>query len=447
MRGGVLHSEVWPLAEDVLLLIGTSLAFFGSFLLTDWFRSLRVTVAFSFVPLLATTAMLSAFVENPFLHAVCWLVAGFACGMLLMLGSAFLCSLSHKRLLVLLSVGTAVGIVLALTAIMLSAEGRCVAVGVLGVVASSLLMYANLLCRKSLPFVTRDESKQHSKVSKTSFAATVGNSLCIGFMLYTCSFVCSNPYRFALVGAIGLVSAAIMLVDSMFNEYINEHLELKLTMPGVVLGFGFLVFVDGDGVLLGCMVLSAVFTIQYITNLAAVCENVYLYKLSPTRSLGLWRQGNMLGMALGMLAAYLAYDFCDIDNSVLTGGVIFSILFLLALFSSFLYQDAYPSIEPPTAREKLASGEIEGNKGRWIARCEAYAAYTGLSPREQEVAILLATGHDPEFIQNKLYISKNTVKAHTYNIYRKANVHSRKELIAAIENLAHKDDAAKRQTL
>lgn len=430
---GEPSGAVWQLVEDVLFLVGVSLSFFASYRMTDCFRSPRVAAVLSFLPVFAVTGPVASFSGQAVLHASGWLVSGLSCGMMFMLASSFLCSLSHKRLLVLVAMGVSLGILLAFVVLMLSDEGRCVAVGCLSLLAVCLMAYPNILCRKSLPFVVRGDSKQRSRVSRRSFAATVGNSLCIGFMLYCCAFVCMNPWRFLLVGAVGFVAAVIMAVDGATREFINECLQLKFTMPCVVLGFMPLVFLGDDGMLFGCMILAAVFTVQYITNLAAVCENVYLYQLSPTRSIGLWRQGNVLGMALGMFVAYLAYSLHAVDQSMASGIVIFVVLFLLAVLSSLFYQDSYPSIEPPTAKEKLASGEIESKKGRWIAKCELYAQRVGLSPREQEVAILLATGHDQEFIQNKLYISRNTVKAHTYNIYRKADVHSRKELVAAIE--------------
>ena len=70
-----------------------------------------------------------------------------------------------------------------------------------------------------------------------------------------------------------------------------------------------------------------------------------------------------------------------------------------------------------------------------MRKCNAFADQNDLSPREREILVLLAKGHDTDFIQDKLFISKSTIKSHTYNIYKKAGVHSRKELINLIKDV------------
>lgn len=52
-----------------------------------------------------------------------------------------------------------------------------------------------------------------------------------------------------------------------------------------------------------------------------------------------------------------------------------------------------------------------------------------LTPREQEVFTLLVNGLKYQSIADRLYISRNTVKFHTSNIYLKTGVKNRIELI------------------
>ena len=66
-----------------------------------------------------------------------------------------------------------------------------------------------------------------------------------------------------------------------------------------------------------------------------------------------------------------------------------------------------------------------------------------MTEREHEILLLLAKGHDTDFIQEKLFISRSTVKSHTYNIYKKIGVHTKKELLAAIANTELLDEDAK----
>jgi two-component system response regulator NreC len=53
----------------------------------------------------------------------------------------------------------------------------------------------------------------------------------------------------------------------------------------------------------------------------------------------------------------------------------------------------------------------------------------GLTPREQEVLVLLADGDSNAVIGDKLSISPKTVSRHRENIMRKLNLHSRTELV------------------
>ncbi|MBR3610827.1 MAG: helix-turn-helix transcriptional regulator, partial [Oscillospiraceae bacterium] len=61
-----------------------------------------------------------------------------------------------------------------------------------------------------------------------------------------------------------------------------------------------------------------------------------------------------------------------------------------------------------------------------------------LTKRELEVVDLIGYGYSNGDIAKILFISENTVKDHTKNIYRKLEVHSRFEL-AALVNRIHKD--------
>ena len=58
----------------------------------------------------------------------------------------------------------------------------------------------------------------------------------------------------------------------------------------------------------------------------------------------------------------------------------------------------------------------------------------GLTPRECQVAALLAKGRDIPYICEELSLSKNTVRTHMRNIYQKMGVHGKQELISLTED-------------
>lgn len=58
-----------------------------------------------------------------------------------------------------------------------------------------------------------------------------------------------------------------------------------------------------------------------------------------------------------------------------------------------------------------------------------------LSPREVEVLKLIAAGHSNQEIADKLYLSLNTIKSHTNNIYSKLGVSRRTQAIESARKL------------
>ena len=61
-------------------------------------------------------------------------------------------------------------------------------------------------------------------------------------------------------------------------------------------------------------------------------------------------------------------------------------------------------------------------------RCRELVETYRLSPREEEVLLLLAEGKTGRVIQQELFIAEGTFKAHTRHIYEKMSINTRKEL-------------------
>ncbi len=67
-------------------------------------------------------------------------------------------------------------------------------------------------------------------------------------------------------------------------------------------------------------------------------------------------------------------------------------------------------------------------------RCTAIAKKYNLTAREKEILVFLARGRDVRFIEEQLFISKNTVNTHRKNLYKKLDIHSQQELLSLIES-------------
>ena len=85
-----------------------------------------------------------------------------------------------------------------------------------------------------------------------------------------------------------------------------------------------------------------------------------------------------------------------------------------------------------------AGGDFDARVGDMLKRSledriDCVASRYGFSVREREVFELWVTGHDAQYIQDELVISRSTVKTHVRHIYEKCDVHSRSDLMRVLE--------------
>jgi len=100
----------------------------------------------------------------------------------------------------------------------------------------------------------------------------------------------------------------------------------------------------------------------------------------------------------------------------------------------YLLKNASPdeiraAVEQAAEGEPMLSGEIAGRVLREFERERTEERYreqlAGLTPREEEILKLLATGESNREIGKRLFISEQTVKNHVANIFRKLQVNDR----------------------
>jgi DNA-binding NarL/FixJ family response regulator len=107
------------------------------------------------------------------------------------------------------------------------------------------------------------------------------------------------------------------------------------------------------------------------------------------------------------------------------------LVFIKHLLSAFPHNEEVETAEQPPISNQQSS--IRNHKSPIINLIEA------LSEREIEVVRLLAAGLSNLEIAHKLYLSPNTLKAHTQNIYDKLDVHSRVQAVNRARELGYLD--------
>ncbi len=100
--------------------------------------------------------------------------------------------------------------------------------------------------------------------------------------------------------------------------------------------------------------------------------------------------------------------------------------------ATLLYEALSRGIDSTYVQQLLAAFPVDEAKQANPSETEALTSelIEPLSKREIEVLQLIAEGLTNQEIANRLYLSLNTVKVHTRNIYGKLGVHHRTEAVA-----------------
>jgi DNA-binding CsgD family transcriptional regulator/MFS family permease len=127
--------------------------------------------------------------------------------------------------------------------------------------------------------------------------------------------------------------------------------------------------------------------------------------------------GTLLGGVLTTLLIHLSFN-PSTYGALAQIPLFISIAFLFRIPDSGTMKD-----QPPTHIQ------IEHSKEDIIKLLTSKFNFT---PREIDVALLLLAGYNNSWIAKQLYISPNTVKYHTKNIFLKMNVNDRNEIIGIV---------------
>lgn len=174
-------------------------------------------------------------------------------------------------------------------------------------------------------------------------------------------------------------------------------------------------------VLLGCAELGSILSWCLIPRVCALWEAAHAFEPSnPSRNWSLSAlRGFMLAYALAiLLGTFSASSVFQIASS---GFFILTITSLIILFVGNIFLVGFTRYQffPATG-----AVQMEGPVAK-----EAVRRLKSLSERETQVLGYIMQGYSMPQISDKLFISLNTVKTHSSNIYRKLDVNSRRELL------------------
>ena len=156
---------------------------------------------------------------------------------------------------------------------------------------------------------------------------------------------------------------------------------------------------------------------------AIVFHDAASRKLSPVSAIALFV--GFFGNGPWMVAATIVSVSGVFEGSTAGEWAALALSFATAVVL-VLYLLRSATNEPPAASQPGADAAAQRSRKASVAH--------GLSAKEQEVAQLLYRGLSAKRIAEELYISENTVRTHTANIYRKLDVHSKQDLIKLFDS-------------
>lgn len=130
----------------------------------------------------------------------------------------------------------------------------------------------------------------------------------------------------------------------------------------------------------------------------------------------------LYGLVGGLLIALLRfteYRFLVLEHSLEIYGGILAVLFSALGIWLGLKLTRVKVVE--VVREVPVAGDFVRN--------EARQAELGITPRELEILEALAAGHSNREIAERLFVSENTVKTHTANLFTKLQARRRTQAV------------------
>lgn len=194
----------------------------------------------------------------------------------------------------------------------------------------------------------------------------------------------------------------------------------KLVMPVSVAGLFFLVAFDSEAMLAaGVLVFVAqqiLTTVLYARfGLVAVREEA-----APAKVFAIGIAATDCGFITGIVAGNLVQPSFANHGLYLILGIVY-----LVVMAAFLNVGSFSRKEASVRASDALSLDVSL---RDVAKTH------GLTPRETEILEYLSRGKSVPAIASEVFLSVNTVRTHIAHIYQKFDVHSRDELVSAIDS-------------
>lgn len=301
-------------------------------------------------------------------------------------------------------------------------------------------------------------SRPYDNEPKLSLALIIGGIAVFGLALgLSRGFPAGSPVPFGLpvrfVHQLGVVaiSAGFLWWIGAKGRHISFSLLWRLEIVIAAIGAFILMVLPGAATEIAVAIVNIADTLMLCVLFITAQDVARHSSLHPFVIFGGAWAARVLSRNLGRTVVFALSPMTQSESAVL-GIIVFALsLSMVCLLTDnlprtrklFIYDDesgeaaASHTASGPAAYETESEGSTAANAAAASSDeqvREWLRAKHGLTAREIDVALLIARGRSKTFIANELFISENTVRTHSKNVYTKLGIHSREELISFFEN-------------
>ena len=323
-------------------------------------------------------------------------------------------------------------------------------------------LHGGLACLAK-PIDTHSEEPSDSNelgLAKLAISTLVFTALC---RLFDAIPQQEDPFAFiggSTIFALIVVGVAFIAIVMRWKQRFNPIFTYRLSLPIMVTGFAAIALFADSHASLSLLLINIgyeffdvlVWVLFTAVSLRPGKNSVHVYGFGVAAMFAGMALGNELGVLLDTMVKQ-----GDVQMTVVAMGctlclvmVAFLVLpegTLVSFTEGVRAKNRDQSDEMPAQQSEAASNTVEAasqsgeeelvattRMDRLEQQCALVAVRYSLTPREQEVLILLSYGRTLSIIARDLYIAKGTARTHIENIYRKLDVHKQQELIDLVEH-------------
>lgn len=138
----------------------------------------------------------------------------------------------------------------------------------------------------------------------------------------------------------------------------------------------------------------------------------------------------LVGQVCGALLGSAIFFSVGFDGNA---ALILSVIMIFVLLAGSLFLSSRRNLK--TGWGMVRPGNDESGLNNFEMGCKLVCRQFELTAREEEIFNYLAKGKNRAFICENLTLSKETVKTHIRNIYKKTDLHSQQEVFFAVEKM------------